>query len=179
MHDSFIPTSKCLPKRKKITTCVCSETYVWMVHSSGLCNSQNVETTQMAISRWASKLTVAQPFVAAAVWSISCVWLFCDPRDSSPPGSSVMGFPRQVDWGSGLPFPSPGNLPLPGIEPESPYLCWNDAGIKGNEPLIRATAWMNLSTVMLNERNKPSILKKEYIPYSSIYLKLLKMRVNL
>ena len=32
-----------------------------------------------------------------------------------------MGFPRQVYW-SGLPFPSPGHLPLPGIEPESPAL---------------------------------------------------------
>ena len=30
-----------------------------------------------------------------------------------------MGFPRQEYW-SGLPFPSPGNLPNPGIQPESP-----------------------------------------------------------
>ena len=29
-----------------------------------------------------------------------------------------MGFPRQEYW-SGLPFPSPGNLPDPGIEPGS------------------------------------------------------------
>ena len=33
-----------------------------------------------------------------------------------------MGFSRQVYW-SGLPFPSPGDLPDPGIEPESPYLA--------------------------------------------------------
>ena len=32
-----------------------------------------------------------------------------------------MGFPRQEYW-SGLPFPSPGNLPDPGIEPRSPAL---------------------------------------------------------
>ena len=32
-----------------------------------------------------------------------------------------MGFPRQEYW-SGLPFPSPGNLPDPGIEPMSPTL---------------------------------------------------------
>ena len=32
-----------------------------------------------------------------------------------------MGFPRQEYW-SGLPFPSPGNLPHPGIEPVSPAL---------------------------------------------------------
>ena len=39
-----------------------------------------------------------------------------DPMDYSPPGSSVsMGFSRQEYW-SGLLFPSPGNLPNPGIE---------------------------------------------------------------
>ena len=32
-----------------------------------------------------------------------------------------MGFPRQEYW-SGLPFPSPGDLPDPGIEPGSPSL---------------------------------------------------------
>ena len=32
-----------------------------------------------------------------------------------------MGFSRQEYW-SGLPFPSPGNLPNPGIEPRSPAL---------------------------------------------------------
>ena len=30
-----------------------------------------------------------------------------------------MGFSRQEHW-SGLPFPSPGDLPDPGIKPESP-----------------------------------------------------------
>ena len=32
-----------------------------------------------------------------------------------------MGFPSQENW-SGLPFPSPGELPYPGIEPRSPVL---------------------------------------------------------
>ena len=31
------------------------------------------------------------------------------------------GFPREEYW-SGLPFPSPGDLPNPGIEPQSPAL---------------------------------------------------------
>ena len=44
-----------------------------------------------------------------------------DPMDGSPPGSSVMGFSRQEYW-SGLPFPSPGDLPDPGIKPRSPTL---------------------------------------------------------
>ena len=33
-----------------------------------------------------------------------------------------MGFPRQEYW-SGLPFPPPGDLPDPGIEPASPVLA--------------------------------------------------------
>ena len=33
-----------------------------------------------------------------------------------------MGFPRQEYW-SGLPFPPPGDLPDPGIEPVSPTLA--------------------------------------------------------
>jgi len=33
-----------------------------------------------------------------------------------------MGFPRQEYW-SGLPFPSPGDPPHPGIEPGSPALA--------------------------------------------------------
>ena len=40
----------------------------------------------------------------------------CDPVDCSPPGFSVMVFSRQEFW-SGLPFPPPGDLPNPGIEP--------------------------------------------------------------
>ena len=50
----------------------------------------------------------------------SCPTL-CDPVDCSPPGSSVHGFSRQEYW-SGLPFPFPGDLPNPGIEPGSPTL---------------------------------------------------------
>ena len=33
-----------------------------------------------------------------------------------------MGFSRQEYWIAGLPFPSPGHLPNPGIEPRSPAL---------------------------------------------------------
>ena len=50
----------------------------------------------------------------------SCPTL-CDPMDCSLPGFSAMGFSRQEYW-SGLPFPSPGDLPDPRIEPRSPTL---------------------------------------------------------
>ena len=45
----------------------------------------------------------------------------CDPMGCNLPGSSVHGFSRQGYW-SGLPFPSPGNIPDPGIKPRSPAL---------------------------------------------------------
>ena len=48
--------------------------------------------------------------------------------DSSPPGSSGQGFPRQEDW-SGLPFPSLGARPNTGIEPTSPALAGIDRQI--------------------------------------------------
>ena len=46
----------------------------------------------------------------------------CDPMHCSLPGSSVHCFSRQEYW-SGLPFPSPGDLPDPTIEPTSPVLA--------------------------------------------------------
>ena len=42
----------------------------------------------------------------------------CNPIDCSLPGLLSMGFSRQ-EYCSGLPFPSPGDLPDPGIEPVS------------------------------------------------------------
>ena len=52
------------------------------------------------------------------VQPLSCVRL-CDPMDGSPPGSSVQGISQHKYW-SGLPFPSPGDLPNSGIESMSP-----------------------------------------------------------
>ena len=46
---------------------------------------------------------------SAAPWTVA---------HQAPPS---MGFSRQEYW-SGLPFPSPGDLPDPGIEPGSPAL---------------------------------------------------------
>ena len=46
----------------------------------------------------------------------------CNPMDDSPPGSSVHGKISRPEYWSGLPFPSPGDLPGPGIEPRSPAL---------------------------------------------------------
>ena len=56
-----------------------------------------------------------------AVKSLSRVRLFATPRTVAHQAPLSMGFSRQESW-SGLPFPSPGDLPDPGIEPRSSIL---------------------------------------------------------
>ena len=53
----------------------------------------------------------------------SCFWLLCNPMDSVVHQASLsMEFSRQEYW-SKLWFPSPEDLPNPGIEPVSPTLA--------------------------------------------------------
>ena len=53
--------------------------------------------------------------------SLSRVRLFATPWTVAYQAPLSMGFSRQGYW-SGLPFPSPEDLPDPGIEPMSPTL---------------------------------------------------------
>ena len=53
--------------------------------------------------------------------SLSCVQLFSTLWTVAHQAPPSMGFSRQEYW-SGLPFPSPGDLPDQGIEPGSPAL---------------------------------------------------------
>ena len=53
--------------------------------------------------------------------SLSHVQLFATPWTVPYQATPSMGFSRQEYW-SGLPFPSPGDFPDPGIEPRSPAL---------------------------------------------------------
>ena len=52
---------------------------------------------------------------------LSCVQLFVTPWTVAHQAPWFMGFSRQEYW-RGLPFPSPGDLLYPGIEPQSPAL---------------------------------------------------------
>ena len=60
----------------------------------------------------------------------SCLTL-CNLMDCSHQAPPSMGFSRQEYWG-GLPFPSPGDLPDPGMEPRSPTL---QADVLTSEPI--------------------------------------------
>ena len=63
-----------------------------------------------------------------------------------------MGFSRQEYW-SGLPFPSPGDLPNPGIEPRSPAL---QADAFSSEPPGKIICLPDTNT-----QNKKKILRKK------------------
>ena len=65
-----------------------------------------------------SSLLILTQCIFVGSKSLSCPTL-CDPLDCCLPGSSVHGIfqARVLD---GLPFPTPGDLPDPGIEPTSP-----------------------------------------------------------
>ena len=65
------------------------------------------------------------------VKSLSRVRLFATPWTVAYEAPPSMGFFRQEYW-SGLPFPSPGDLPDPGTEPGSPAL---EADALTSEPL--------------------------------------------
>ena len=59
-----------------------------------------------------------------AMWCLvdqSCPAFF-DPMDCSPPDSFVHGDSPGKNTGVGLPFPPPGDLPNPGMEPRFPAL---------------------------------------------------------
>ena len=65
-----------------------------------------------------SKNFTIQPLYSE-VKLLSRVQLFVTPWTVAYQGPPSTGFSRQEYW-SGLPFPSPGHLPDPGIKPRSP-----------------------------------------------------------
>ena len=58
-----------------------------------------------------------------------------------------MGFPRQEYW-SGLPFPAPGHLPHPGMEPESPVSCALAAGFFITESPGKPYLWVAIDWLL-------------------------------
>ena len=87
-------------------------------------------------------------YICACVLScFSCVWLFATPWTVAWHAPLSMGFSRQEYW-NGLPFPSPGNLPDPGIESTSPALA---AGIFFYHWATWETLPMNTTKISLSQ----------------------------
>ena len=62
----------------------------------------------------------------------------CNPWTVAHQAPLFMGFPRQEDW-SGLPFPSPRDLPDPGIEPTSS--AWAGGFFAPEPPGMAVLSW--------------------------------------
>ena len=78
-------------------------------NSEGACGSVNrIESLKRRETRW-------------SVWWCELYPTLCDPRTVAHQAPLSVGFSRQ-DYCSELPFPSPRDLPDPGIEPWSPAL---------------------------------------------------------
>ena len=93
-----------------------------------------VTKSQIQLSNWTTTIpvhkstlhnripTAALPYMCICVCqSLSHIWFFATLWIVVHQVPLSMKFSRQKCW-SGLPFPSPGNLPDPGIEPTSPAL---------------------------------------------------------
>ena len=95
--------------------------------------SSKTKFTSASVSPWQHQFhfgSLGCPFTTARaiskegrkeVKSFSHVQLFATPWTVAHQAPLSMGLSRQEYW-SGLPFPSPGDLPDPGIEPRSPAL---------------------------------------------------------
>ena len=127
---------------------------------------------------------------------LSHVWLFVTPWTTAHQAPLSMWFSRQGYW-SGLPFPTPGNLPSPGIEPASPVLAggffttvllwkpqkivysvfkWNllEMGVKS----FTIKIWRQISHISLRSNNyrrplfSSHYLENQYGTVSSLFLTL-------
>ena len=121
--------------------------------------------------------------VKVKVKSLSHVQLFGTPWTVAYQAPHSMGFSRQEYW-TGLPFPSPGDLPDPGIEPWSPTL---QADALTSEPpgkpngdssfhlmytdLVRVNCIILLYFLfLLNTCLSLDILSVQFLPLLNIYL---------
>ena len=73
----------------------------------------------------------------SSVQLLSHVRLFATPWTAARQAPLSMGFSWQEHW-SGLPFPSPGDLPNPGIEPRAPTLQVDSWPSSSREALLQS-----------------------------------------
>jgi len=92
--------------------------------------------------------------VCSVIWS--CPTL-CNPMDWSHQAPPSMEFFRQEYW-SGLPFPSPGDLPNPGIKPPTPALAGR---FFATSITLEAPCFFCTFPLLLNVYNKST--EREYL----------------
>ena len=98
----------------QITSTSCTETaelLILMVCPTRLCSI----SSHGSGDPWGRQCLGKMPCMCVCSVAQLCLFL-CNPMDCQLPLS--MGFPRREYW-SGFPFASPGDIPDPGVEPES------------------------------------------------------------
>ena len=89
-------------------------------------------------------------YIVLEVKSLSHVQLFATPWTVAYQAPWFMGFSREEYW-SGLPFPSPGDLPNPGIEPRS-FALQTDALL--SEPNWNVARNTGIKVLLMRMRTK-------------------------
>ena len=93
---------------------------------------------------------------------LSCVRLFAIPWTEACQPPLLMEFSRQKYW-SGLPFPSPGDLPDSGIKPKSPASLALQADSlmlshQGSQPVVTLDdfhfAFFNLTVLLVKRKTE-------------------------
>ena len=115
---------------------------------------------------WIRKLWYIYTMEYCEVKSLSRVRLFATPWAVAHQTPLFMGFSRQEYW-SGLPLPSPGDLPNPGIEPRSPTLRADYSAIKKNTFESVLMRWMKLEPIIQSEVSQKE--KHQYSILTHIY----------
>ena len=119
-HCKVFGIQLCLKKRLLVSAC-CILLFFFLpspqLPSSPCLPSQQVAGLGHAECTPTYKVFLNLAFVCAQLFSH--VWLFVTPWTVAPQAPLSVEFPRQQCW-VGLLFPSPGDLPSPGIKPVSP-----------------------------------------------------------
>ena len=124
ISSSFVPFSSCSQSLPVSESFPVSQLFTWGGQSIGVSASASVlpmYTQNWSPLGWTGWISLQSK---VKVKSLSCVRLFATLWTITYQAPPSMGFSRQEYW-SGLPFPSPGDLPDPGIEPRSPALQAN------------------------------------------------------
>ena len=136
-----------------------------------------VHSQQLCLSSCPAGRCISTIFLdSRIVKSLSCARLFVTPWTVAHQAPSSVGFSRQAYW-SGLPFPSPGDLPDPGIEPGSSAL---QADALTSEP-ADCVSWVPWLTLDLQKIGLMNVLEKwnsfvcRGLPVISILLNLFRL----
>ena len=111
--------------------------------------------------------------VKVKVKSLSRVRLFATPWTVAYQAPPPVGFSRQEYW-SGLPFPSPGDLPNPGIKPGSPAL---QADALPSEPPDGKKPLVKVKKPLVNV--KYFFILKNSLETDAVFLHIIKVCVTL